>query len=154
MKKFGRFYVNMGDFRHIWRKITKKMEFLLLRCVIGATHRCEIFKIWSCGMSLVPHTPCEIFKVSDVVWHGSHIKICHNHSHWSVVWVSFRYLLCHTILYSKECWHQQRRFSALRLLLVPTQGKRMLSKYNRNWFFLLILLCGLVTHLVGWPELW
>ena len=99
MKKFGRFYVNMGDFRHIWRKITKKMEFLLLRCVIGATHRCEIFKIWSCGMSLVPHTPCEIFKVSDVVWHGSHIKICHNHSHWSVVWVSFRYLLCHTILY-------------------------------------------------------
>ena len=99
MKKFGRFYVNMGDFRHIWRKITKKMEFLLLRCVIGATHRCEIFKIWSCGMSLVPHTPCEIFKVSDVVWHGSHIKVCHNHSHWSVVWVSFRYLLCHTILY-------------------------------------------------------
>ena len=89
----------MGDFRQIWRKITKKMEFLLLRCVIGATHRCEIFKIWSCGMSLVPHTPCEIFKVSDVVWHGSHIKICHNHSHWSVVWVSFRYLLCHTILY-------------------------------------------------------
>ena len=33
--------------------------------------------------------------------------------------------------------HKQR-FSALRLLLVPTQGKRMLSTYNRNWFFLLI----------------